>query len=333
MKENEYDAKAYQLYKDLKHITKRVHVQAERDFCYAQKYHDKNIKGPFFEQGEEAFVLINCPKHKFGPRWAGPYKISRKINDHLYCLDLPNDEKRIFNIGKLKRYVRNRYSPKQQQIVKPVVDTSPSVNVSDNTRKQVHHESESESDSDSDDEVLVRVEKPHVGHNKGHVQGKLREVPHSNTPLNLSTVPTQMNIGQEPSQSCSTPKSSKSRSSTCEELQSSPFGSNSSPAPAEQSTNNSSAAFYTPATNRTAGRTSQESPYNSDNTILPEASSPNHSSASLSPVNFDNCSPPERRYNTRSADQRRKPDRLGYEQVNELTVINNILQFLQSRQS
>ena len=331
MKENEYDAKAYQLYKDLKHITKRVHVQAERDFCYAQKYHDKNIKGPFFEQGEEAFVLINCPKHKFGPRWAGPYKISRKINDHLYCLDLPNDEKRIFNIGKLKRYVRNRYSPKQQQIVKPVVDNSPNINDSDKTRRHVHQESESESDSDSDDEVLMRFEKPHVVHNKGHAEGKLREVPHLNTPLSLSTGPTQMNIGQEASQSCSTPKSSKSRSSTCEELQSSPLSNNSSPAPSDQSTNNSSAAFYTPATNRTAGRTSQESPYNSDNTILPEASSPNHSSASLSPVNFDNCSPPERRYNTRSADQRRKPDRLGYEQVNELTVISEMLQFLQSR--
>ena len=96
MKENEFDVEAYELYKNLKFITRKVRVQAERDFCYAQRYHDKHVKGPFFEEGEEAFVLINCPKHKFGPRWVGPYKISRKINDHLYCLDLPDGEKKVF---------------------------------------------------------------------------------------------------------------------------------------------------------------------------------------------------------------------------------------------
>ena len=93
----DYNAKAYELYKNIKNITRRVRIHTEADFCYAQKYHDKNLKGPYFDEGDEVFVLIQCPKHKFGPRWRGPFKITRKINDHLYCIELPDNERKIVN--------------------------------------------------------------------------------------------------------------------------------------------------------------------------------------------------------------------------------------------
>ena len=77
-----------------------------------------------------------------------------------------------------------------------------------------------------------------------------------------------------------------------------------------------------------------------DHTIQPSSTflqdldnSGSNSTASLSPVNFENCSPPEqeRRYNTRRAAERRKPERLGYEGVSKLSVVNDMLQLLKEQ--
>ena len=143
-----YDSKAWEIYKNCKEITRRVRRNAKADFCYSQRYHDKNLKGPYFEEGEEVFILIQCPSHKFGPRWVGPYKITRKISDHLYVITLPGGEEKTYNIGKLKKYVRNKYSPKPDKLegdgqvgkaTGPKSEISPQVQVED-----------SDSDSDSD---------------------------------------------------------------------------------------------------------------------------------------------------------------------------------------
>ena len=45
---------------------------------------------------------------------------------------------------------------------------------------------------------------------------------------------------------------------------------------------------------------------------------------------MNNCSPPERRYNLRRPEERRKPDRLGYGNVSKLDIVNNIVQMLLS---
>ena len=57
-KTSDFDAKAWELYKNCKEITRRVRQHAEADFCYSQRYCDKNLKGPYFKEGEEVFILI-----------------------------------------------------------------------------------------------------------------------------------------------------------------------------------------------------------------------------------------------------------------------------------
>ena len=314
LEESNFDAKAYELYKNLKHITKKVRIQAERDFCYAQKYHDKNLKGPFFEEGDEAFVLINCPSHKFGPRWVGPYKISRKISDHLYCLDLPNGVKRVFNIGKLKRYVRNRYSPKAPEVT-PVAEPK--------SESKTVRKPRPDSESESEDEVVVTFERP------PKTLGNRSNLDNGSDVANLTNnTGNQQNVVLE---NCSTPRSSRlsgigSSHVTVSQPQfdeASPVQlETSAPTPPESTSRDSTAAFYTPATSRTARRPQELS--NSESTILP------NSSASLSPVDIDDCSPPERRYNLRRPEERRKPDRLGYGNVSKLDIVNNVLQMLLS---
>jgi hypothetical protein len=335
MKENEFDAKAYELYKNLKHITRKVRIQAERDFCYAQKYHDKNLKGPFFEQGEEAFVLINCPSHKFGPRWVGPYKISRKINDHLYCLDLPNGEKKIFNICKLKRYVRNRYSP------------NPNVNTSNFTEKEYDRRVKEklpshtdlggrkyDSESDSEEEYEVIISKPAVNTKTG--------------PPPVDDNSTRMAASGD----SSTPKSRRHPPTPCPgnaqpQVRNPEFNSPSPVRPphsptavSERELSDNSTAFFTPSATKISRRQSMSPTDAGDRTIQPGSTfsqdldnSGSNSTASLSPVNVENCSPPEqeRRYNTRRAAERRKPERLGYESVSKLSMVNDMLQLLREQ--
>ncbi|MCP4261634.1 MAG: transposase family protein, partial [Planctomycetes bacterium] len=98
----DYNNKAYELYRNSKDITRRVRQHANADFCYnAQKSHDRNLKGPYFKEQDEVFVMIQCPSHKLSPRWVGPYKISRKISDHLYAVELPNGDTKYCNVSKL----------------------------------------------------------------------------------------------------------------------------------------------------------------------------------------------------------------------------------------
>jgi hypothetical protein len=336
MKENEFDAKAYELYKNLKHITRKVRIQAERDFCYAQKYHDKNLKGPFFEQGEEAFVLINCPTHKFGPRWVGPYKISRKINDHLYCLDLPNGEKKIFNICKLKRYVRNRYSPDPKTSLSNEKAGENGVKVQAPSCTDRRRAS-SESDSESDEEIEVHIKRAPI----------YKPAASTKTGTRLANSKSTRSAAAE---NCSTPRSRGLPSAPDAEIDQGPKPQFSSPSPvrsapnpeitSERELSDSSAAFFTPATTKTTRRQSASSNETGDctiqagNTLFQDLdNSESNSAASLSPVNVENCSPPEqeRRYNTRRAAERRKPERLGYESVSKLSMVNDILQLLKEQ--
>ncbi len=150
IKQGEYSAEAYELYKKCKEITRRVRMHADADFCYAQRYHDKNLKGPYFEEGDEVFVLIQCPSHKFGPKFVGPYKISEKISEHLYRIALPNGEFVIKNIGKLKKYVRNIYSPKH-------VDPDPRESKGEKMSKTPVHRRRESSSSSSDSEEEIEV--------------------------------------------------------------------------------------------------------------------------------------------------------------------------------
>ena len=145
----EYDSKAYEIHKNLKSIIKKVRLNAQTEYGYAQKHHDRNLNGPFFDVGDECFVLLRCPIHKFAPRWVGPYTINRKINDHLYMITLPTGEDKIFNICKLKKYFRNTYSPPRSvsRDLAPPAKTPEKPVVTRRTR-------EDDSDSDSDVELL-----------------------------------------------------------------------------------------------------------------------------------------------------------------------------------
>ena len=104
---------AYKLHREIKNIIRKVRRNAVVDFQYAQKYHDRNILGPYFQQGDYCYILVQCPKHKFAPRFKGPFKVVKVINDHLYVIQITPECEKVVNISKMKHYNLNKYSERK----------------------------------------------------------------------------------------------------------------------------------------------------------------------------------------------------------------------------
>jgi transposase InsO family protein len=109
VKNKSYAAAIREHHRMVKDITSRARKHAARDVGYADNTYNRNVRGPFFQTGDYCFVLVDCPQHKFSKRWRGPYRINRVINDHLYVVEMQNEDK-ICNISKLKHYRANRFS-------------------------------------------------------------------------------------------------------------------------------------------------------------------------------------------------------------------------------
>lgn len=109
---------AYQIYRTIRDIVVKARRHAALDFGYADACYNKKMQGPYFAEGDWAFSLIECPQHKFSKRWQGPFEITKKIDDHLYVIDLGSKEK-LVNISKLKPYVKSKYSPSHLNVHAP----------------------------------------------------------------------------------------------------------------------------------------------------------------------------------------------------------------------
>ena len=101
---------AYSIYRTIRDIVQKARRNAALDFGYADNSYNKRVLGPYFKEGDWVYTLIECPAHKFSKRWQGPFQITKKIDDHLYVVDLGSRDK-LMNISKLKPYQKSKYSP------------------------------------------------------------------------------------------------------------------------------------------------------------------------------------------------------------------------------
>ena len=107
---------AYALFRTIREIMRKARRHAELDFQYMDNQYNKNLSGHVLEEGDWVFCLIPCPSHKFSKRWQGPFCIRKKIDDHLFVVELENGKEKLMNISKLKKYTRSRYSPGQNRV-------------------------------------------------------------------------------------------------------------------------------------------------------------------------------------------------------------------------
>ena len=137
---------AYELHREMKRIIRRVRESADVDFMYAQRQHDRNLHGPYFKENDFCFVLVQCPKHKFAPRFRGPCRVKKVLNDHLYVEEYGPGLEKVTNISKMKHYEMNRFSEKR------VVTRENSSGPAEPERKDPVKRDSDESDSSSDEE-------------------------------------------------------------------------------------------------------------------------------------------------------------------------------------
>ena len=101
------------------------------------------------------FVLVIVPKHKYADRWAGPYRITEKLSDYLYVVDIKG-VKKVVNISKMKAYKPNRYSQLDEKTAHgkiPVKD----VDVGKNAKKSKKTRKLSESSDEEDQDVIISI--------------------------------------------------------------------------------------------------------------------------------------------------------------------------------
>ena len=234
------------------------------------------------------------------------------------------ERRRCFNIGKLKRYVRNRFSKK--------LETSPTVPKTVSKEAELKTESSDRfvdySDSDSDEETDFQLR-------RAPVVAKRREVHLKRVPLKKDD---EASIYKQPSLN-STPRAINRP--THIELNSSnpsfrtvtPLTQNSPTDGSVESVDNST-EFFTPAARERSTVRRSSSPVVSEETMNPNSSMSHDTeehdidtTGSLSPVDLRRQSPPreERRYNTRRAEERRQPDRLGFDKVR---LVTDLMKFL-----
>ena len=148
-----YQTYAYETYKRIKEIAMKVRDTTELQAKYMTKMYDKNIKGPYFEEGMYCMLLVNVPKHKYAEKWTGPYRIIEKINDHNYILKIDGKRKCV-SIQKLKHYKLNSYSEiPPDQSDSEMANTSKTKNVPDPDKNDKKSVKDSDSDSEDDDDL------------------------------------------------------------------------------------------------------------------------------------------------------------------------------------
>lgn len=128
-REQNIPAEVYRSSKELRDISRRVRKNMETDWGYAKKSYDKKCYDPGYSVGDQVFVKINCPAHKFSARWFGPVAVKRVMNPYLYVIKMSENEKedKVVNISKLKLFRKTEIAEQNQarEIVIIEPDTVP----------------------------------------------------------------------------------------------------------------------------------------------------------------------------------------------------------------
>ena len=99
---NTHAQRAYQLHKAYRKVLRTVAQHLNATYERDDASHNRRVDKPF-KAGDLCLVMIRCPHHKFAPRFHGPVKIIKAINESVYVIDLEGTEK-VVNISKLKRF-------------------------------------------------------------------------------------------------------------------------------------------------------------------------------------------------------------------------------------
>ena len=159
--DNDYKRlQAYNLYKQVSEVTRKVRDNAQRRAKYFCKQYDKKVRGPYFNTGDLCYLLVTKQKHKYADKWSGPFLVTEKINDWNYIVDV-NDLKKVVNISKMKVCNLTKYSEPDLRSFHENANKNSSHDVTDKN-KTVRKRQQS-ADSSDDDVIIVSHDPFEVG--------------------------------------------------------------------------------------------------------------------------------------------------------------------------
>ena len=103
--------RVYEHSKELRILASKVRKNAARDIAYAAREYNKALYEPSYKEGEQVYIHIACPTHKFAARWRGPFLVSKVISPYLYMVRISSQEEKVFNISKLKKSTKRSPLP------------------------------------------------------------------------------------------------------------------------------------------------------------------------------------------------------------------------------
>ena len=101
--------RAYARHMTMKRVNNLVQRNSDKAFQYSSRFHDRNLKGPYFSVGDMTYIMRHDPlKHQV--RWDGPMPVIGKVDDLVYLMKLPNGEQKMVNVNHMKHFPNNKYS-------------------------------------------------------------------------------------------------------------------------------------------------------------------------------------------------------------------------------
>ena len=141
---NSIQLQAYNMYKNMTEITRKVVMNSQRKAKYMKTAYDKHANGHKFNVGDYCLLLIEPRPMKWFSRWEGPFKITQVLSTHNYIVDV-NGTQQVTNLGKMKTYKPNKYTRTR--------DTDQDKNKENKTSKgRTTTKPPEENDSSSDDD-------------------------------------------------------------------------------------------------------------------------------------------------------------------------------------
>lgn len=144
----------YDTYREMSTVNRKVVANAATKAKWMKSSYDKKIRGPFPNKGDWCLILIDVTRHKFSDRFKGPYKITEKINNWNYIVEIEGTKK-VVNIAKIKPYKPNKYTNWGASNPEPDRDERNSTSGSEARRGNALPTSSDSSSSDSDGQMTI----------------------------------------------------------------------------------------------------------------------------------------------------------------------------------
>ena len=92
--------------KRLQEMAELVQVNADKAQQKQKAYYDRGVQRRVLKEGEKVLVLLPNAHNRLRLEWVGPYKVTRKVSDVDYEVEMPDrqKERRIYHINMMKKW-------------------------------------------------------------------------------------------------------------------------------------------------------------------------------------------------------------------------------------